>query len=55
MALNPHHLRRFRRRTWVAIAACVALRASAALAGFDPTDPAVANSPSCSPSLETTS
>ncbi len=55
MALNPQHLRRLRRRTWVAIAACIALRASAALAGFDLTDPAAANAPSCFPSLETSS
>ena len=44
MVLNPHRLRRFRRRTWMMIAACLAFRASASLAGLDTDHPAASNS-----------
>lgn len=36
MMLTSDGLRRFRRRTWAMIAACLVLRAAAAFAGFDP-------------------
>lgn len=36
MILTAEALRRFRRRTWAMIAACLALRMAASLAGFDP-------------------
>lgn len=45
MVLNPHRLRRFRRRTWAVIAACFVMRAAAAAAGFDPTNSASATTP----------
>lgn len=48
MALNLDHLRRFRRRTWATIAVCIALRATAAIAGFDHDEPAL---PALSPCL----
>lgn len=52
MGLNPYHLRRFRRRTWAVVATCIAFRASAALAGFDPADPATALISTCTSSPE---
>jgi hypothetical protein len=45
MVLNPHRLRRFRRRTWAVVAACFVMRAAAAVAGFEPGDPASATTP----------
>lgn len=46
MVLNPHRLRRFRRRTWAVVGACFVMRAAAAAAaGFEPANPASATTP----------
>ena len=57
MVLNPHRLRRFRRRTWAVIGACFVMRAAAAAAGFDPGEPASATTPdtACPSFVETSS
>lgn len=36
MILTAEALRRFRRRTWAMVAACIAMRMAASLAGLDP-------------------